>query len=190
MLNPHRRFTIRNTDVLAVHKFIGEAERTGLQSARVALRSFDPDRLPERPDDRGRSLEMFDVVPPWATIHAARDDSMAPLIRKGEIAVIEGGDRAGLLPQEGQLFLIEYSGTATSYDRFPRRTRNIVVTRESKRRDGSWYAGPLAHQGRGGALHMSDGPYRDADTIAHNLIGRVVGIYRPSMEAPGTRLLN
>lgn len=185
MLNPHRRFVIRSTDVLAVHKCVGEASPSSHGKARLAsvgLRGLPSVQSPvESRQTEGPRLELFDEVPPWATIHAARDDSMAPLIRKGEIAVIEGGDRAGWLPQEGELFLIEYSGTATAYDRFPRRSQSLVVTRECKRSEGAWFAGPLAHKGANGMLYMSDGPYRNADALAHNLIGRVVGIYRPSI---------
>jgi hypothetical protein len=129
----------------------------------------------------GEALRLFGSVPPWAVVHAMTDNSMAPLILKGEVAVIESSGKPGWLPEEGNLYLIEYVSKPFGGEMYERRTRDIVMPRKRK---GSWWVGPLCHR-LGPIIHMSDGPYPDEIELAHKLIGRVIGIYNPSALAGG-----
>lgn len=135
-------------------------------------------------------LEIFTSIPAWAIAHAADDDSAAPLLNYGEVAVVESDGRAGWYPaDDGSLFLIEYvSPPALSTLKYERRIRAIVETRRSNRDADQWYAAPRAaprsleegqrQMRRTGRLLCVDGPY-DEQMLADRLIGRVVGIYRP-----------
>jgi hypothetical protein len=135
-----------------------------------------------------RALAIFSAVPPWAVAHAAADDDAAPLIRRGEVAVVESDGVTGWTPVDGGLFLIEYVAKPLSIGP-ERRTRKIVATRLSRRGDGTWYAVPYraptsrdeaARQLARGTVTCADGPYPNAEALAAKLIGRVVGVYRPS----------
>lgn len=125
-------------------------------------------------------LEIFASVPGWAIVHAAQDDRSAPLIREGEVAVVEADGFGGVIPEDGGLYLIEY--VSPPHCRPPygreRRTRQIVQT--VKGRHGGWWARPYVQQTPGGGIIVcSDGPYRDEIAMAEKILGRVVGIYRP-----------
>jgi hypothetical protein len=144
--------------------------------------------LPAPATESALRLELFDSVPPWAVVHAARDDTTAPLIRKGEVAVVDSDGQTGWLPEHDGLFLVEYVTPAHGHFGRERRTRAIVQTRKSNRGDGTWYAAPYSaprsseeaeRELRRGRLTCVDGPYPDAETLADKLIGRVVGLYRP-----------
>ena len=143
-----------------------------------------PDHRPEL------SLEVFDSIPAWAIAHAADDNSAAPLIRYGEVVVVESNGQAGWYPaDDGSLFLIEYvSPPPLSTLKYERRTRAIVETRRSNRDPDKWYAAPRVAPRtleagqkqirQTGILWGVDGPYTEEQLI-DRLIGRVVGIYRP-----------
>lgn len=124
-------------------------------------------------------LRIFDSVPRWAIAHAASDDSAAPLIRVGEVAVVEGDGCVGIVPEDGGLYLIEYVTKPHTRYGNERRTRDII--RASRDRRGGWWARPHAAQGTGALpIICSDGPYRDELALAERILGRVVGIYRPA----------
>jgi hypothetical protein len=126
------------------------------------------------------TLELFSEVPGWAIAHAAQDHRNAPMIRKGEIAVIENHGTCGWLPTEGGLFLIEYvSKPLAQYERV-RRTHSIVQTIKSK--NGDWYAASIRRGMIGQEFYAADGPYQDFNDLADKLIGRVVGLYAPSIK--------
>lgn len=132
----------------------------------------------------GEALRIFGKVPGWAIAHALDDNSMAPLFRAGEVAVVESDGKPGWMPQEGNLYLIEYVSVPVGGELYARRTRRIIMPRLN---GGAWWAGPLA-QRRGSFGFMSDGPYRDECDLAGKLIGRVVGIYNPGAFAAGGSL--
>lgn len=125
-------------------------------------------------------LAIFDSVPPWAIAHAARDGRTAPLILEGEVAVVESDGCKGHIPEDGGLYLIEnVSPPHSALYGYERRTGEIVQICKGKR--GDWYAHPYARfAGHQQALVMSDGPYQDETMLAEKVLGRVVGIYRPS----------
>lgn len=125
------------------------------------------------------ALEIFDHVPSWAIVHAARDDSTAPLIMAGEIAIVESsGVRGGIIPERGALYLIEWVSPPSVYTQLREcRTRAIVQAREHQK--GGWYASPYRSR-VGNRIFCADGPYRDKLDLGEKLLGRVVGIYGPS----------
>jgi hypothetical protein len=143
-----------------------------------------PDRVEtalEVPSPTGISLEVFDRVPIWAIVHAAADNSTAPLIREGEVAVVESDGRTGFIPKDGGLYLIEWVGPPTNaFGSREWRTRAIMQARKSDK--GVWWASPYARTFRGKRVFVcSDGPYRDEFAMADKLLGPVVGIYRPQL---------
>ncbi|OQW44351.1 MAG: hypothetical protein A4S16_03425 [Proteobacteria bacterium SG_bin6] len=123
------------------------------------------------------SLELFDSVPAWAIVHAATDDRNAPLIRQGEVVVVESDGRKGKIPTNGGLYLIEYVAPAPSANwGYERRTREIVQVRRTR---FGWFCGGLRDNDGSNALAIADGPYRDEIDLAEKLLGPVVGLYRP-----------
>ena len=190
MLNPHRSFEVRSTDVVAVHKCIGPAasnpegggamiraelirERAQANGLRAPVSAPKPQALcvsdlPPEPI----KLEMFAAPPAGTVVHAATDNRNAPLIREGEIVVVEHSGTAGWYPRDGGLFLIEYVSPRRGYEP-ERRTREIVQTFRGAK--GGWYTGSL-RRNSGIGLHFVDGPYRDEITLAERLLGPVIGI--------------
>lgn len=127
----------------------------------------------------GVALELFHHVPSWAIVHATQDNRNSPLIRKGEIAIVESDGMNGVLPADGELFLIEYASIPMARYERCRRTRDIVQTIRNAR--GHWCATSIRRGVVDGKLFTMDGPYREMDDLADKLIGRIVGIYAPSM---------
>ena len=126
-------------------------------------------------------LEIFAEVPAWcSTVHAARDNRNAPLIQAGEIVIVEGGDRPGWYPVDGQLFLVEYSTPPMHGCLYGVRSREIGQTFINSR--GDWNIGSLRRGEVGRVIYCCDGPYRDEQYLASKLIGKVVGIFGPSMK--------
>lgn len=132
----------------------------------------------------GIALEVFPdlaALPNSYIVHAATDQHNAPLIRRGEVVVVDTGGAfvtGGWYPTEGGLFLIEYCSPPDACERYARRSRQIVQTFTDGR--GRWWAGSLRCGLHRGGLICSDGPYDDELALADKLIGRVVGLYRQS----------
>lgn len=125
-------------------------------------------------------LEVFTSIPGRHIVHAATSDSCAPLICRGQVAVVESDGSKGWYPTDGGLFLIEYVSPPHPAGRaLERRSREIVQTRPSPKADGTWWAHPYCHRGRSGVFFGSDGPYIDEFHLAEKLLGPVVGIYQP-----------
>jgi hypothetical protein len=125
-------------------------------------------------------LTIFDSVPVLGTVHAANDNSCAPPIREGEAAVIESDGSKRVIPEHGGIYLIEWVTPPLSplYG-YERRTRAIVQICRSNRGDG-WYTHSYVRNRPGKrVLLMSNGPYQDEPHLADNILGRVVGVYRP-----------
>lgn len=192
MLNPPRSLTLSSTDVRAIHKCVGPA-----QSAGVGKAVFKPGSWPNGADASlpvatvkireaasQPTLALFEEVPVgMATVHAAQDNRMAPLVRRGEIAIIEGDGRAGWLPTEGGIFLIERVSKPSDGSKYERRTRSIVQTRTDGH--GRWWATAVAAQrgiGADGVLNCDDGPY-DQCQMADRLVGKVVGLLACSLKS-------
>jgi hypothetical protein len=140
-----------------------------------------PIAVPAREGVGGISLELFHKVPGWAIVHAARDNSNAPLIRCGEIVVVESDGAAGWIPVEDRLFLIEYVSQPQAEHEPVRRSRNII--KPFKDRLGRWFASSVRQGMVGNTIYVSDGPYQDPCALGAKLIGRVAGLYVPSMAA-------
>ena len=117
----------------------------------------------------GLALELFaDMArqPDRFIVHASTDNRNAPLICRGEIVVVDTGGpcvTGGWIPTEGGLFLIEYRSPPTACERYARHSRSIVQTFTDQR--GRWWA---------------DGPYADELALADKLIGKVIGLYKPT----------
>ena len=120
------------------------------------------------------ALEVLSTVPAWAIVHAAKDNRNAPLIRQGEIVVVEHGGTAGWYPVDGGLFLIEYATPPMHGYQYERRSREIVQTYRNRR--GDWYVGSLRRGQVGGTIYCADGPYRDEQHLSSKLLGPVIGI--------------
>lgn len=202
MLNPYRVLTLRSTEVMAVHKCIGIARSTGsglaaitsrIDSSEPAVLELCEPSVTERSNVCGVQivsdlppepikLKIFAKPPACTIVHAATDNSNAPLIREGEIVVVDHNGKAGWLPRDGGLFLIEYLSPAPSphYD-YERRCREIVQTfRDHK---GRWWAGGLRRGVVGNNFYCCDGPYRDEMHLAGKLLGPVIGIVdQPSID--------
>lgn len=143
----------------------------------------------EHEDAPSPVLELFEdltKVPARYIVHAASDNSNAPLIRHGEIVVVDTGGACvtgGWYPTEGGLFLIEYCSPPLSCERYARRSRSIVQTFTDRR--GRWWAGSLRRGVQGRAIICADGPYSDENALADKLIGRVIGLYRSAATIGG-----
>jgi len=139
---------------------------------------------PDASSQPGLALEIFgdlSRVMSRYIVHAAADDHNAPLIRRGEVVVVDTGGASvtgGWLPTEGGLFLIEYCSPPYAGERYERRSRSIVQTFTDH--EGRWHAGGLRRGSFGGKMVCSDGPYADELILADKLIGKVVGIYQPA----------
>ena len=138
-----------------------------------------------RSDDR--SIPIFTQVPPYALVQAVADDHAAPLIRKGEVAVVE--DALWTIPEDGGIYLIEWESPLTlpshsiveGLHPSSTRTRAIVeVIRQEK--TGLWWARPfvISTNRRRDIFVSSDGPYADQYTLAYKILGPMIGLYRPN----------
>lgn len=130
------------------------------------------------------SLELFGdmrALPHSYIVNAATDDRNAPLIRRGEVVVVDIGGSAvtgGWLPTEGGLFLIEYCSPPAHGERYARRSRSIVQTFTDDQ--GRWWAGSTRRGVQGREFFAACGPYSDECALADKLIGKVVGLYWPT----------
>lgn len=130
------------------------------------------------------ALEIFDrldQLPHSYFVHLANDNRNAPLIRNGEIVIVDqgGAQMGGWYPIDGGLFVIEYRSKLTDYpgQRYPRVSREIVQTCRDRR--GRWLTGSLRRGlATDGVFYCSDGPYPDEQMLADKLIGKVIGIFR------------
>ncbi len=191
MLNPHRVMTMRSDDVLAVHKCIAHANPISSTmsaiGAPLSLRAAAEANCPIPSDGSPKlALTMFQHgarLPLTHFVHMAQDDFNAPLIRAGEVVVVDQGGTqlGGWMPTEGGLFLIEYRSDLTEYpgQRYPRVSRSIVQTFTDSR--GRWHTGPLRRGIHGNMMVCTDGPYADEERLAAKLIGKVVGLLASTM---------
>jgi hypothetical protein len=149
-------------------------------SAQAALRAAQPAPVSASifPEPAPIALELMTHCPPRHVVHAIQDNRHAPLIRKGEIVVIEGGERAGWWPVDGGLFLWESESPPMYGALYGTRSRDVVQVFLNTR--GQWMIGGMARNRRvDGIYYMSDGPYRDEEHLASKLIGKVVGLLAP-----------
>lgn len=129
-------------------------------------------------------LELFPdmrQLPHSYIVHAVTHDRNAPLIRRGEIVVVDIGGSAvtgGWVPTEGGLFLIEHSSPPVHGERYARRSRDIVQTFTDDL--GRWCAGSSRRGNQGCEFLCADGPYPDEFALADKLIGKIVGLYSPT----------
>jgi hypothetical protein len=159
--------------------------------------------LPTPQQPELRAFIVYKHLPEGCIAFPITTDDSVPHLRKGDIAVVDTGDREGA---ERELFVIEYGRTS------PRGPTRHVVELFTKQHTGSggreflgWWAGAynrprsreefLARAPRTGIVSgFVDGPYahRDyphpgdpqADYLPSLLVGRVVGILEPSFEEP------
>lgn len=115
------------------------------------------------------ALEIFERIPPRDfDVAAVRDRSCLPLIRPGEVVVV---DLNQTIPVDGGLFVIEYPRKRMDTDKWVSPSeRNVVVTFE--RGERWWVRRPRGV--------MADGPYPGIYELEQRLLGRVVGIFNPS----------
>ncbi|MCP4028581.1 MAG: hypothetical protein GY736_20040 [Sphingomonas sp.] len=139
---------------------------------------------PAPPSSIGPALELFaDMTrqPDRFIVHASTDNRNAPLICRGEIVVVDTGGpcvTGGWIPTDGGLFLIEYRSPPMACERYARHSRSIVQTFTDQR--GRWWAGSLRRGMQGREFFCADGPYADELALADKLIGKVIGLYKPT----------
>ena len=137
--------------------------------------------LTAEPPERG--LQLLDHVPFGHNICLARDAGMAPLIRPGDVVIY---DTSTSVPEDDQLFVIEYPGMRGGRPGGP--TERVIVEVFSKTINGdeTWWTTSLRRPRsaadhrrleRQRIFHCSDGPW-NIEQIMDRLIGRVVGILR------------
>ncbi|KPM23228.1 hypothetical protein AAJ72_10000 [Citromicrobium sp. RCC1885] len=126
------------------------------------------------PDETGPALRIYDRVPHGHIAFAVPDDGCLPLLRCGEVAVVEDAPRT--FPEDGAWYLFQW--IREPRHEWERETilQSIGVACRGKR--GHWYnRAPTPRIV--GAVSSADGPYPDECAMAENIRGRVVGIYRP-----------
>lgn len=125
------------------------------------------------------SLRLFASVPLDFIAHAQPDDNCAPLLRKGEVAVVT--DQYFLYPESGGWYLVEFSRGKNHRGRERPRSRSIMLIFSRVRASTGtteWYARDPHPMARG-IPNMCDGPYDDFNHLAEKILGRVVGIFAP-----------
>jgi len=114
-------------------------------------------------------LRTIDTFPIGFLAHAMPNDDCAPLIRRGEVAVVS--DEECLYPEPGTWYLIEDTAGRNYFGR-KRRKRRVAIAIE---RNSLWWT--VAPAGaRDGVLRCADGPYPDANALAEKILGEVVGV--------------
>lgn len=150
--------------------------------------------LPQQPGLR--SFIVYDCLPPGCIAFPVTDNDAAPLLRVGDIAVLDPVEPE---PIEHELFVIEWGRSSGN----PRRCLVELWQRELENAEGKffgWFAGaynrPRTQQeafrrarAEGVLRCFIDGPYpargsKNGDYLPSLLIGRVVGILEPRFEEP------
>lgn len=134
------------------------------------------------------ALKLFDDVPRGCLVHHASDDSAAPLIRAGEIAIVDPSDRRFV--EVPGLFLICWASRGPeryATRRFSFALREVHAGRPPN--DDLWWASPYNRPRSRAAVErdlslsrsiaVSDGLLSAVDMI-DQVVGRVIGIYAPS----------
>lgn len=134
------------------------------------------------------ALKLFDAVPRGCLVHAAADGAAEPLIRAGEIAIVDPFDRRFV--EVPGLFLICWASRGPeryATRRFSFALREVHAGRPPN--DDLWWASPYNRPRSRAAVERdlslsrsiaaSDGPLSAVDMI-DQVVGRVVGIYAPS----------
>jgi len=163
--------------------------------------ALPPSRPPRFPPSRGSlaeahaaadpppgALKLFDAVPRGCLVHVAADGSAEPLIRVGEIVIVDPSDRRFV--EVPGLFLICWASRGP--ERYATRRFSFALREVHPGRppnDDLWWASPYNRpRSRAAAerdlamarsIAVSDGPLSAVDMI-DQIVGRVVGIYAPS----------
>lgn len=120
-------------------------------------------------------LAILEAVEPRHIVYAVTDGRCMPLVRPGEVLVIEDAPRS--LPEEGQWLLMQWISDAEQ-SRLCCRDRvgqTIGIPRRIK--DDKWAYHPPC-SGQGGMAYFGDGLFSWEQMINY-IRGPVVGIYRP-----------
>ena len=138
---------------------------------------------------QGLALQIFDQIPPGYVAFRIADHGSEPLIKRGEVVIIDNEDNR---PEDGALFLCRYTGGSQQSLRINETfTRDVRIVEDGRTvRQTAWFLGHHCRPrdssaaeswliaGRHGAF--VDGPYlgygEGARALRDILIGRVVGI--------------
>lgn len=149
---------------------------------------------PQQPDLR--AFILYDRIPAGCIAFPITDDDSAPLLRAGDVALIDTTDRD---PAEHELFGIQWNCGARSIVELWALPGRYSSGPNGEMIDSrGWWAGPYNRPRSRQALAStywarrpvpcSDGPYAsegpNAGYLPSKLLGRVVGILEPRFEEP------
>ncbi|MBD8548673.1 hypothetical protein [Sphingomonas sp. CFBP 8760] len=130
-----------------------------------------------------RAVAVFETLPAGCTAFTVADRDCAPLLRPGDVAVVDPGDRA---LDDGELYLYRFGrGTARPSQRIQQISLGTALRSDPDRE--RWFVGPYARprsrdevlaSAAAGRLVVCDGPFAGAglDYLRDGIVGRVVGI--------------
>lgn len=137
-----------------------------------------------------RAVAVFETLPPGCTAFTVADHDCAPLLRPGDVAVVDLADR-GL--DDGELYLYRFGrGTSRPSQRIQQISLGMPLRSDPGRE--RWFVGPYARprsraevlaSAAAGTLVVCDGPFTGAGLgyLQDGIVGRVVGILAP-LDAP------
>lgn len=133
-----------------------------------------------------RAVAVFDMLPFGCIAFIVADSECAPMLRPGDVAVIDPRDRQ---LDDGELYLYEYGrGTPAARQQIQQIALGAPLKSSPERE--RWFIGPyarprtsqdLARAAKAGVMVMCDGPFFGSglDYLRAGITGRVVGILAP-----------
>lgn len=133
-----------------------------------------------------RAVPVFEALPAGCTAFTVADSDCAPLLRPGDVAVVDLTDRA---LDDGELYLYRFGrGTARPSQRIQQISLGASLRSDPGRE--RWFVGPYARprsrdevlaSAAAGMLVVCDGPFSGAGLayLRDGIVGRVVGILMP-----------
>lgn len=118
-------------------------------------------------------LEIFEAVPLGYIVFGVTNGSCMPMVRPGEVLVVE--DTPRMCPQEGQWYLMQW--ISPPYHEWERHKVGQTIGIPHEIKDGKWgYCPPCNFHC--GMHYFGDGIF-SWEKMTDYIRGRVVGIYRP-----------
>jgi len=141
-----------------------------------------------------RAVAVFETLPAGCIAFTVADSDCAPLLRPGDVAVVDPADRA---LDDGELYLYRFGrGTARPSQRIQQISLGAPLRSDPDRE--RWFVGPydrprsrdeVLTSAAAGRLVVCDGPFTGTglEFLQGGIVGRVVGILAP-LEATQPRV--